>query len=48
MARVSLPGYQMLTLTPFASYRFRKNHSSADGLYSYRQHEVVMGFETNF
>lgn len=48
MARVSLPGYKLLTLTPFASYRFRKNHSSADGLYSYRQHEVVMGFETNF
>ncbi|EKT60955.1 porin family protein [Providencia sneebia] len=46
--RLSFPGYSVLTLTPYTSYRFRDNQSSADGIYSYRQHEFSAGFETRF
>ncbi|HEM8213284.1 TPA: hypothetical protein U2M19_004208 [Providencia rettgeri] len=30
------------------SYRFRDNRSSADGIYSYHQHEISIGLETRF
>ncbi|HEN3611523.1 TPA: surface lipoprotein assembly modifier [Yersinia enterocolitica] len=48
MARLSAPGWTLLSFSPFVSYRYRINHSSADGLYSFRQHEVITGFETRF
>lgn len=48
MARLSAPGWKLLSFSPFISYRYRVNHSSADGLYSYRQHEVITGIETDF
>lgn len=48
MARLSAPGWKLLTFSPFISYRYRINHSSSDGLYSFRQHEIITGIETNF
>nr|ELR5258097.1 DUF560 domain-containing protein [Providencia rettgeri] len=47
-ARLNFPNYTLLTFTPYTSYRFRNNKSSADGIYSYHQHEVSVGLETRF
>jgi outer membrane protein len=48
MARLSAPGWKLLSFSPFISYRYRVNYSSADGLYSYQQHEIITGLKTNF
>lgn len=46
--RFNFPNYSLLTFTPYTSYRFRDNRSSADGIYSYHQHEISIGLETRF
>ncbi|WP_369310319.1 surface lipoprotein assembly modifier [Providencia rettgeri] len=47
-ARLNFPNYSFFTFTPYTSYRFRDNRSSADVLYSYHQHEISIGVETRF
>lgn len=47
-ARLNFPNYSLFTFTPYTSYRFRDNRSSADGIYSYHQHEISVGVETRF
>lgn len=47
-ARLNFPNYSFFTFTPYTSYRFRDNRSSADGIYSYHQHEISIGLETRF
>ncbi len=46
--KLSAPKYSLFTLTPSLSYKFRKNHSNIDALYSYSQNEVEFKLEKRF
>lgn len=46
--KLSAPKYSLFTLTSSLSYKFRKNHSNIDALYSYSQNEVEFKLEKRF
>lgn len=47
-AQLKIPAWKLLTLTPVITYRYRKNSSTADWLYSYNRHELLLQFERFF
>ncbi|PQQ32019.1 hypothetical protein C6H69_14315 [Photorhabdus luminescens] len=47
-AIVSMPKFEIFGLTPVITYRFRKNSSNVDWLYSYNKNEVLVKFEKYF
>lgn len=47
-AIVSMPKFEVFGLTPVITYRFRKNSSNVDWLYSYNKNEVLVKFEKYF
>ncbi|AWK43159.1 DUF560 domain-containing protein [Photorhabdus laumondii subsp. laumondii] len=47
-AIVSMPKFEVFGLTPVITYRFRKNNSNVDWLYSYNKNEVLVKFEKYF
>ncbi|AKH64274.1 MULTISPECIES: porin family protein [Photorhabdus] len=47
-AIISMPKFDVFGLTPVITYRYRKNNSNVDWLYSYNKNEVLIKFEKYF
>ncbi|OCQ51749.1 TPR repeat-containing protein precursor [Photorhabdus australis subsp. thailandensis] len=47
-AILSMPKFEVFGLTPVITYRYRKNNSNVDWLYSYSKNEVLVKFEKYF
>ncbi|WP_054475151.1 porin family protein [Photorhabdus heterorhabditis] len=47
-AILSMPKFEVFGLTPVITYRYRKNNSNVDWLYSYNKNEVLIKFEKYF